>query len=87
MAGGQLGECVQVTAVAFGIGAAVEASAAVFTVVKLAGAAYLVFLGVQAIRHRRGLAQALGQPGEPCAAGWPARPGGWPPSAGPAGWP
>jgi threonine/homoserine/homoserine lactone efflux protein len=64
VAGGQLGECVQVAAVAFGIGAAVEASAAVFTVVKLAGAAYLVFLGVQAIRHRRDLARALGQPGD-----------------------
>jgi threonine/homoserine/homoserine lactone efflux protein len=64
VAGGQLGECVQVAAVAFGIGAAVEASAAVFTVVKLAGAAYLVFLGVQAIRHRRDLAEALGQPGD-----------------------
>jgi threonine/homoserine/homoserine lactone efflux protein len=64
VAGGQLGECVQVAAVAFGIGAAVEASAAVFTVVKLAGAAYLAFLGVQAIRHRRDLARALGQPGD-----------------------
>lgn len=64
VAGGQLGECVQVAAVAFGIGAVVEASAAVFTVVKLAGAAYLVFLGVQAIRHRRDLARALGQPGD-----------------------
>jgi len=64
VAGGQLGECVQVGAVAFGIGAAVEASAAVFTVIKLAGAAYLVFLGVQAIRHRRDLAEALGQPGD-----------------------
>jgi threonine/homoserine/homoserine lactone efflux protein len=62
VAGGQLGECVQVSAVAFGVGAAVEASAAVFTVVKLAGAAYLVFLGVQAIRHRRALAEALGGP-------------------------
>jgi threonine/homoserine/homoserine lactone efflux protein len=63
VAGGQLGECVQVSAVAFGIGALVEASAAVFTVIKLAGAAYLVFLGVQAIRHRRALAEALGGPG------------------------
>ena len=63
VAGGQLGECVQVSAVAFGIGALVEASAAMFTVIKLAGAAYLVFLGVQAIRHRRALAEALGGPG------------------------
>ena len=63
VAGGQLGECVQVSAVALGIGALVEASAEVFTVIKLAGAAYLVFLGVQAIRHRRALAEALGGAG------------------------
>lgn len=39
MAGGQPGQCAQVAAVAFGIGALVEASAAAFTVIKLAGAA------------------------------------------------
>jgi threonine/homoserine/homoserine lactone efflux protein len=46
-------------AVAFGIGALVERSMAVFTVIKLAGAAYLVFLGVQAVRHRHSLVAAL----------------------------
>lgn len=46
------GLCVQVVAVALGIGAVVAASVEVFTVLKLAGAAYLVYLGVQAIRHR-----------------------------------
>jgi len=45
--------------VAFGMGAVVERSAEVITVIKLAGAAYLVFLGVQAIRHRRSMADAL----------------------------
>jgi threonine/homoserine/homoserine lactone efflux protein len=64
VAGGQLGEVVQVTAVAFGVGAVVEASATLFTIIKLAGAAYLVYLGVQAIRHRRALAEALGQPAD-----------------------
>jgi len=49
-----------VVAVAFGIGPLVERSVAVFTVLKLAGACYLMFLGVQAIRHRRSLAAALG---------------------------
>ena len=39
--GGQIGVYLQVTAVAFGIGALVERSVAVFTVIKLAGAAYL----------------------------------------------
>jgi threonine/homoserine/homoserine lactone efflux protein len=57
--GGQIGEFLQVIAVAWGIGALVERSVAVFTVIKLAGAAYLMYLGVQAIRHRRSLAAAL----------------------------
>jgi threonine/homoserine/homoserine lactone efflux protein len=57
--GGQGGVYVQVIAVAFGVGALVERSVAVFTVIRLAGAAYLVFLGVQAIRHRKSLAAIL----------------------------
>jgi len=58
--GGQLGIYAQVAAVALGIGALVQRSVAVFTVVKLAGAAYVVYLGVQAIRHRKELWAALG---------------------------
>jgi threonine/homoserine/homoserine lactone efflux protein len=58
--GGQLGVYAQVAAVAFGIGVLVERSATIFTVIKLAGAVYLVYLGVQAVRHRRSLAEALG---------------------------
>ena len=57
--GNELGLCVQVAAVAFGLGAVVERSAQVITVIKLVGAVYLVFLGVQAIRHRRSMAEAL----------------------------
>jgi threonine/homoserine/homoserine lactone efflux protein len=60
VAGNTLGAFAQVVAVAFGIGPLVERSVAVFTVLKLAGACYLMFLGVQAIRHRRSLAAALG---------------------------
>ena len=56
VAGNTAGAYLQVTAVAFGIGPLVARSVAIFTVIKLAGAAYLVFLGVQAIRHRRSLA-------------------------------
>jgi len=63
--GGQIGVYVQVAAVAFGVGAVVERSVAVFTVIKLAGAGYLVYLGVQALRHRRALAAALGTQMEP----------------------
>ncbi|MEU6328386.1 LysE family translocator [Streptomyces sp. NPDC047049] len=51
--GNVLGSYLLVAAVAFGLGALVERSAAVFLAVKLAGAAYLVFLGVQAFRHRK----------------------------------
>lgn len=62
--GGQLGCFAQVLAVAFGIGAVVEESATVFTVLKLAGAAYIIYLGVQAIRHRKSLATVLDQPAD-----------------------
>jgi threonine/homoserine/homoserine lactone efflux protein len=51
--GNALGMLPAIAAVSLGIGALVTQSVVVFTVVKLAGAAYLVFLGVQAIRHRR----------------------------------
>jgi threonine/homoserine/homoserine lactone efflux protein len=58
--GNELGACVHVVAVAVGIGAIVQRSVAVFTVMKLAGAVYLVWLGVRAIRERRELRGALG---------------------------
>lgn len=60
VAGNTIGVYVQVVAVAFGIGALVERSVMVFTIVKLGGAAYLIFLGIQAIRHRQKLAEMLG---------------------------
>jgi threonine/homoserine/homoserine lactone efflux protein len=63
--GGQIGVYVQVAAVAFGIGAVVERSVAVFTVLKLAGAVYLVYLGIQAVRHRNDLGTAMSARAEP----------------------
>ena len=60
VAGNTAGVFTQIVAVAFGIGPLVQRSITLFTILKLAGAAYLVFLGVQAIRHRRALADALG---------------------------
>ncbi|MCQ8193057.1 LysE family translocator [Streptomyces rugosispiralis] len=50
--GNVVGSYLLVIAVAWGLGALVQSSAAVFTGVKLAGAAYLVHLGVQAFRRR-----------------------------------
>jgi threonine/homoserine/homoserine lactone efflux protein len=57
--GNAAGNYVVAACVALGIGTLVARSMAVFTVVKLAGAAYLVWLGVQAIRHRKTLASAF----------------------------
>ena len=51
--GNELGALPLVAAVALGVGTVVAESIVVFTVIKLLGAAYLVYLGVQAIRHRR----------------------------------
>jgi threonine/homoserine/homoserine lactone efflux protein len=58
-AGHAAGNYVVAACVAVGLGALLQRSAQVFTAVKLAGALYLVFLGVQAIRHRRSLAAAM----------------------------
>jgi threonine/homoserine/homoserine lactone efflux protein len=57
--GNAAGAYSQVVVVALGLGALIERSAALFTAVKLVGAAYIVFLGVQAFRHRRKLAGVL----------------------------
>ena len=57
--GNALGQFGQVLAVAVGLGALVAASATAFTVVKLVGAAYVVYLGIQAIRHRGDARAAL----------------------------
>src|SRR5690606_13555987 len=48
VSGNAIGLLVQVACVAVGLGALVEASAAAYTVLKLVGAAYVVYLGVQA---------------------------------------
>ncbi len=61
VAGNAIGVYLQVVAVAVGVGVVVERSAAVFTVIKLVGAAYLVYLGVQAIRHRRKVTEVLAE--------------------------
>jgi threonine/homoserine/homoserine lactone efflux protein len=60
--GNALGEYVQVIAVAIGVGALAEQSVAAFTALKLAGGAYLIYLGVRTFRERKSLAAALAAP-------------------------
>lgn len=59
VAGNAAGCYLQIVAVAFGVGALVSVSAVAFMIIKYAGAGYIVFLGVQAIRHRRSLWEAV----------------------------
>ena len=63
------GNYVVAACVAVGLGTVLERSAQAFVAVKLAGALYLVWLGVQAIRHRQALAEAMSDP-VPSRAGW-----------------
>jgi threonine/homoserine/homoserine lactone efflux protein len=53
MLGVETGDFLQVLAATAGLAAIVASSAAAFTVVKYAGAAYLVYLGVKALRDGR----------------------------------
>ena len=50
--GNGVGVTAQVLLVAVGLGAVVAASATAYTVIKIVGAGYVIWLGVQAIRHR-----------------------------------
>lgn len=58
--GNGAGLTAQVLLVAVGLGAVVAASTQVYVALKIAGAAYVVWLGVQAIRHRGDARAALG---------------------------
>ena len=57
--GNELGGLLQVAAVSVGVGSIVQRSAQVLTIIKLLGAIYLIYLGVQAVRHRHSLAEAV----------------------------
>jgi threonine/homoserine/homoserine lactone efflux protein len=63
------GNYVVAACVAVGLGTLLERSAQVFVAVKLAGALYLIWLGIQAVRHRRSLADAMSAAASP-RAGW-----------------
>ncbi len=51
--GNALGLYTQILGVALGVGPIIAASATAYTVLKVIGAAYLVWLGIQTWRHRR----------------------------------
>lgn len=58
--GNGLGVLTQVLLVALGLGALVATSTTVYTVIKVVGAVYVIWLGIQAVRHRAEARQALG---------------------------
>jgi threonine/homoserine/homoserine lactone efflux protein len=54
--GNALGFLVQILGIALGLGVIIERSIVLFTVVKIVGALFLVYLGVRAILHRKAAA-------------------------------
>jgi threonine/homoserine/homoserine lactone efflux protein len=68
-AGHAAGNYVVAACVAVGLGTLLQRSAQAFIAVKLAGALYLIWLGIQAVRHRKSLADAMVSAGGPHA-GW-----------------
>jgi threonine/homoserine/homoserine lactone efflux protein len=57
--GNTSGAYTQALLVAIGLGTIVERSVLAFSILKFAGAAYLIYLGVTAFRHRRSLSDAM----------------------------
>jgi threonine/homoserine/homoserine lactone efflux protein len=57
--GNAIGVTTQAVLVAVGLGAVVAASVTAYTVVKVAGAAYVIWLGLQAVRNRHEAREAL----------------------------
>ncbi|MFG3342882.1 LysE family translocator [Glycomyces sp. NPDC048151] len=63
--GNAIGTFAAATLAAVGLGALIQESALAFAIVKYAGAAYLVFLGVKALRDRKGVMAAPDEAGSP----------------------
>lgn len=73
--GNTVGLFLVMSLVCLGLGAVVAESIVVFTAVKLAGAAYLVWLGVQAVRHRKAFRMTDGGVRSPLSVATAARQG------------
>jgi len=56
--GNALGVGIQIVAVSLGLGVLVASSPLIFALVKVLGSLFLVYLGVEGIRHRKDFAQA-----------------------------
>jgi len=69
-AGHAAGNYLVAACVAVGLGALLQRSEQVFTVVKVVGALYLIFIGVQAFRHRNSLEAAIASPAGSPAGSW-----------------
>lgn len=67
--GNTLGAYALVVCVALGVGSVVERSALAFTALKLVGAAYLIHLGVRAVRRRGSLQAAFTEDSPACGGG------------------
>jgi threonine/homoserine/homoserine lactone efflux protein len=65
VAGNSLGLLTALVLVVLGLGQLVATSDVVFEVVKVGGAVYLVYLGVQALRHRHGITVSDGSRAAP----------------------
>ncbi len=62
VAGNGIGIMVQVVLIAVGLAAVVTASSVAYAVVKVVGATYVIWLGIQAFRHRKDARAALNAP-------------------------
>ncbi len=62
VAGNGIGITIQVFLIAVGLDAVVTTSVAAYTVVKVAGATYVIWLGIQAIRHRADARMSMDAP-------------------------
>ncbi len=68
--GNASGVFVQIIFIAFGLGVIVTGSETAYTLLKTAGAAYLVWLGIDAVRHRHAAARSIGTVATSTATPW-----------------